>query len=331
MKHLLRLRLVCYDHTEVPIEIEETATVKQLRQKFCQVKGGIKPTEFRILQRNMELHDEGTLQYYRVFDGTKLNVVKRLKVDLTPREHERERGNATAAASGQNPRGRPAINGASLPNNGEDRKNHVYGRVATGGGKATSHLNTARPDDIDGSRGAAMYDDFTSTMRPSTGIGSRPTTAKSRPLSAPPSRPGTAARPNSRLGYDGLDADDDPLTAVAKNVAALKRELRESLSTETNELDGKYSSYGASVYGSGTLGAGSRPGSATSAAALSATTGGAAADMWQRRVSTLEERLRQSEERNEVANQRIQELESTVRRYQLLMKKVSVTMGTSVM
>ena len=49
----------------------------------------------------------------------------------------------------------------------------------------------------------------------------------------------------------------------------------------------------------------------------------AANHVWMRTVKALETALRQSECRNEIARERIAELEDTVRRYQLLLRKVN--------
>jgi hypothetical protein len=71
-KHLIRLRAVLPSRNEVQIEIVEDASVRELKKLICSKVPGLKPAEIRILQKSMDLNEKGSLEYYRVFDGTKV-------------------------------------------------------------------------------------------------------------------------------------------------------------------------------------------------------------------------------------------------------------------
>lgn len=271
MKHTIRIRAVLPSRNEVQVEIEPTRTVAELKKVIASKVAGYRASDIRILQRSMELNDKGTLEYFRVFDGTKVDVV---------RKHALPTGSVKPAHDDAQERARDAKEKTAKP---QGNPSH--------GGTTRTPSATRKFDSSDRQQPDASSKPRPQSAEPSRREDSRP--PRSRPQSAPGGKLG--AKDDTSKYLDDAD-DDDLLDRVARNVADLKRELRET---------------------------GSRPRTADSTAS------DPAVEMWQRRAASLEERLKRSEERNEIAAQRIQELEQTVRRYQLLMKKVSLTVSAN--
>ena len=303
-KHLIRLRAVLPSRNEVQVEISEDATVRELKRLICSKVTGLKASEIRVLQKSMDLNDKGTLEYFRVFDGTKVDVVKKppsasTVTDKSDKGAETLSPSSAAKSKAEKPDGsRSKPSGAAATSaSGTARQVRVTeGSATTSGGRANENP-----------RGA-------DTTSRSTAVRDRPGSASthaSRPGSAlRDSRPTTGSRPatgeqriaDSRSSQPAADMSDDEesevLDRVARSVAELKRDLRDGSTAPRRHHD---------------VTPASDP----------------VVEMLQRRNASLEERLRRSEDRAELANQRIQELEQTVRRYQLLMRKVSVSMAES--
>jgi hypothetical protein len=77
VKHMIRIRAVLPSRHEVALEVDPNITVKDLKKIICSKAAALRLDEFRVLQKGLELHDQGTLEYYRVFDGTKVDIVRK--------------------------------------------------------------------------------------------------------------------------------------------------------------------------------------------------------------------------------------------------------------
>ena len=289
-KHPIRLRAVLPSRNEVQVEIAEDATVRDLKRLICTKVPGLKPAEIRVLQKSMDLNDKGTLEYYRVFDGTKVDIVRKppslraagddkspvAKKAVAPAEETNQRSSTVSA--GSRPQSATAKQVTVTDGPGAGPRSRLT--------NASSTTSTRRAESV--SEPAKR-----STSRPSsaarTAETSRPSTASDRR----PAKPSVGA-----ISDDDDDDESEVLDRVARSVADLKRDLRDSVSSRRHHD-------------------------------TTGTNGDPIVEMLQRRNTSLEDRLRRSEERNELANQRIQELEQTVHRYKLLMRKVSVNMASA--
>jgi hypothetical protein len=265
--------------------------------------------EFRVLQKGLELHDQGTLEYYRVFDGTKVDIVRKhvgAIGAISPRQaadahqddaHKLSRGPSRDANGGgpmERPRsaaGQPPA--ARRPNSADPLRPRREAPAANAPMRNLDAAAASRPlRSVDGNHqgGKANPSSSNAHRYPSTGGPGRDPGARTMP---PLPRPSSA--PDLWDSPRGDESDNDELNesrtlrTVAKNVAKLRRDIS-SATTAARDAQAHETT-----------------------------------DVWAKRVATAEERLRRSEERNELANQRIAELENTVRRYQQLMKRVATS------
>uniref|UniRef100_A0A7S1W5P4 Ubiquitin-like domain-containing protein n=1 Tax=Neobodo designis TaxID=312471 RepID=A0A7S1W5P4_NEODS len=285
-KHVIRLRAVLPSRNEVQVEISEDATIKDLKRLVCSKVPGLHPNEIRILQKSMDLNDKGTLEYFRVFDGTKVDVVKKPPATDAPKSTKK-----------------PSEVPTKAPPSKAQSTGSPSGSPPTAAAKAKP--TTAPVSAASSNRRPARVEETSSASAPT----SRPGTATTRAAGASrdsslrgagEKRVGDAVRSYDR-DDDSSDGEDSAvLDRVARSVAELKRDLQDSSASTVPRRHHDASGAGDPVV-----------------------------EMLQRRNASLEDRLRRSEERCELANQRIQELEQTVRRYQLLMRKVSVSMASA--
>lgn len=362
VKRSIAIKCDLPNRRECDVKVDANGTIKDLKDAILAVAGegmGVKSVkDFRILQRSMELNEKGTLLYYHITDPTTVQVVKKLipaashpsplpgggggaeyatattsNAGYNERPQEGFQHHSTAGgqqpplggssypamggvpkSGGQPPRppsaasGRSAVKSSSSPSGGPQRPQSAVPAAGYGGrGPSPAPLGVAvyGTGFPGGHPLPNSYDSRAQAPPGTTAAGYRVVIPPPPSYASTPAagyyQPAEQAYPTTYAAAGATVSDDD------EEESAMVRRLEAGIAALQRDVGSSYA-------------AASRSGGD---AAGSMVNGSAESVLMQQKVLALEQRLRSTESKYGEALERITELESTIRRYQQLLRKMS--------
>jgi hypothetical protein len=326
---------------EVQVTVDANATVRDLKQAILTAAPhlGSKTSDFRVLQRSMELHEQATLLYYHIADATTLQVVKKV-INTDRPSGGRSQTNGATGGSSAGPSADSSVNGNgvvaqqqqyAVENRREQARQQLASSLASTSKPPAGAPASKRPASAGPARSQSAAPAGTSTAAGTRGapLSLASSIASWRPTSAggnaAPNRFDSAAAQRANPGdvssASELDDDDAIVRRLEAGILALQRDVGLPFVTPS-AITGSYP-LGTAVGTSSIPTVSNTTFNTTTTGGNPYLTSGSGDAASQQRILQLEQRLRNTESKYNEAVERINELEATVRRYQQLLRRAT--------